>query len=108
MPSLGSMPLEWLASGAFVILLGGLIKFAGWTWLLAGYSESTSSVSDAVVQDVAGNTILRVGIAVFAIGVLATVMALPAYLEPIVGVVILVDVGRMIYRLNTWSPAQTA
>ena len=108
MPSLGSMPIEWLASGAFVMLLGGLIKFAGWTWLLAGYSESTSSVSDDVVQDIAGNTILRVGIAVFAVGVLATVTDLPAYLEPVVGVIIVLDVGRMIYRLNTWSPAQTA
>lgn len=108
MPSLGSVAIEWLASGAFVMLLGALIKFAGWTWLLAGYSESTSPVSDDVVRDMAGNTILRVGIAVFVVGVLASVTAPPSYLEPVVGVVIVLDVGRLIYRLNTWSPSQTA
>lgn len=101
MSFIGPLAIEWLASGAFVVLLGGLIKFAGWTWLLAGYSESTSPVPDDVVQDMAGNTILRVGIAVFAVGVLASVTDPPSYLPAVVGGVILADVGRLLYRLNT-------
>lgn len=108
MPTLGPLAIEWLATGAFVTLLGGLIKFAGWTWLLAGYSESTSSVSDDVVQDMAGNTILRDGIAVFVVGILESVTTPPSYLAVVVGGVILVDVVRLIYRLNTRSPSQTA
>lgn len=108
MSALGPMAIEWLTAGAFVMLLGGLIKFAGWTWLLAGYSEPTSPVPDDVVQDMAGNTILRIGIAVITIGILVSVTDLPSYLPDVVGVLILLDVGRLIYRLNTWSPSQTA
>lgn len=108
MPSLGSLALEWLATGAFVLVFGALIKFAGWTWLLAGYSESTSPVPEDVVRDIAGNTVLRVGIAVFVFGVLASVMELPSYLEIVVGAIILVAVLRLLYRLNTWSPSQSS
>lgn len=56
MVMLDSLALEWLTSGFFVTILGALIKFAEWTWLLAGYSESTSDVPDDVVQDIAGPT----------------------------------------------------
>jgi hypothetical protein len=38
MPSLGPLAIEWIASGLVVTVLGVLIKFAGWRWLLAGYS----------------------------------------------------------------------
>lgn len=107
MPTLGPLATEWLASGAFVAILGALIEFAGWTWLLAGYSESTSAVPDDVVQDMAGNTILRVGIAVFVFGILASVTNPPSYLGLVVVAVVLLAVLRLIYRLNTWSP-QTA
>jgi hypothetical protein len=107
MPTPGSLAREWLASGALVTILGALIKFAGWTWLLAGYSESTSPVPDDVVQDMAGNTILRIGIAVFVFGILASVLDPPSYLTLVVVTVIVVAVLRLIYRLNTWSP-QTA
>jgi hypothetical protein len=101
------LAIEWIASGVLVTLLGVLIKFGRWTWLLAGYSESTSPVPDDVVQDMAGNTILRVGIAVVAFGVLASVTNPPSYLGLVVGAVIVVAVLRLLYRLNTWSP-QTA
>lgn len=104
MPTLGPLAIEWLASGASIMLLGSPIKFAGWTWLLAGYSESTSPVPDDVVQDVAGNTILRVGIAVFVFGVLASVTDPPSYLGLMVGAAIVLVVLRLLYRLNTWSP----
>ncbi|CDK39156.1 DUF3784 domain-containing protein [Halorubrum sp. AJ67] len=97
----GSIAIEWIASGAFVTLLGVLIKFAGWTWLLAGYSKSTSKVSDDIVQDMAGNTILRVGIATFVFGILASVIDLPSYLALVITAVIFLAVLRLIYRLNT-------
>lgn len=108
MVTLGPLALEWLASGLLITLLGVLIKFAGWTWLLAGYSESTSPVPDDVVQDMAGNTILRVGIAVFVFGILASMIDPPSYLDVIIGAVIVLAVLRLLYRLNTWSPPQTA
>jgi hypothetical protein len=98
--------LEWLGVGGLLTIVGALIKFRGWTFLLAGYDE-TSPVPDDVVQDVAGNTVLRVGIAVFAFGSLVSVMNLPSYLGVLVGAVIVLDVLRLIYRLNTWSPQAT-
>ncbi len=105
MVTLDSIAIEWLASGALVTILGVLIKFAGWTWLLAGYSESASSVPDDVVRDIAGNTVLRIGIAVLAFGILASVIDLPSYLGTVVGAAIVLAVLRLLYRLNTWSPS---
>jgi hypothetical protein len=107
MPSPGPLAVEWLASGAFVAVLGGLIRFAGWTWLLAGYDESTASVSDDAVREMAGNTILRVGIAVLVVGVVASVTDLPSYLSLLVAGAIVLDVARLLYRLNAGSPSGT-
>ena len=104
----GPRALEWLAGGALLTLLGILIKSIGWTWLLAGYDKSTSPIPDEIVQDIAGNTLLRVGIALLAIGALTAVTTLPPYLHLVVAVVIVLAVARLIYRLNTWSPSQTA
>ncbi|MHB9285686.1 hypothetical protein ACKVMT_01435 [Halobacteriales archaeon Cl-PHB] len=106
MVEIGPLAVEWLSAGVFVTLLGALIKFAGWTWLLAGYSESTSPVSDDVVRDVAGNTVLRVGLAVVGVGVLASVMEPPSFLGLVVGAVVLLEVAGLLYRLNTGSPAE--
>lgn len=106
MAVLGALAIEWLGSGIFIALLGALIKFTGWTWLLAGYSESTSSVPDDVVQEMAGNTILRIGIALIVFGLLATVTDLVPYLDLVVAAAILLAVARLFYRLNTWSPPQ--
>lgn len=103
MPPHDPVAIEWLASGALVAILGALIRFAGWTRLLAGYSESTSPVPDDVVREMAGNTILRVGIAVFVFGILASLLTLPSYLGLVVGAAILLAVLRLLYRLNTWS-----
>jgi len=98
-----SSALEWLAVGGLLTLAGALIRFRGWTFLLAGYDE-TSSISDDVVRGVAGNTVLRVGIAVFAVGLLASVTNLPSYLGLAVGALVVLDVVRMVYRVNTFSP----
>ncbi|ELY63353.1 DUF3784 domain-containing protein [Natrinema versiforme] len=102
-----SIAIEWVASGVFITLLGVLIKFAGWTWLLAGYSKSSSKVPDDVVQDMAGNTILRVGIAIVVFGILSSVMDLPSYVTLVITAAILLAVLRLIYRLNTQPPQPT-
>jgi len=98
--------VEWLAVGGLLTVVGALIRFRGWTFLLAGH-DGTSPVPDDVVRDVAGNTVLRVGIAVFTFGVLATWTNPPPYLGALVGAVIVLDVLRLLYRLNTWSPQVT-
>ena len=100
-PSSGAF--EWLAVGVLLTFAGALIKFRGWMFLLAGYDE-TGEISDDVVQNIAGNSVLRVGLAVFAIGILVSVTNPPSYLGVLVGAGIVLAVLRMIYRLNTWSP----
>ncbi|RLM63377.1 hypothetical protein [Halorubrum sp. Atlit-26R] len=107
MTELGPLAVEWLAAGGVVVVLGVLVKFVGWTWLLAGYNESTSPIPDDAVRDMAGNTLLRVGIAVIALGGLASVTEVPSYLDLVLQAVILVAVLRLLYRLNTWTPQTT-
>lgn len=106
MLDLGPRALQWVASGALLTFLGVLIKFAGWTWLLAGYSQSTSRIPDEEVREIAGNTLLRIGIALLALGLLATVTTLPPYLDLILAAAIVLAVARLVYRLNTWSQSQ--
>jgi hypothetical protein len=107
MVEFGSLATEWLTGGVVVAVLGIFVKFVGWTWLLAGYSESTSPVPDDVVQDIAGNTLLRIGIGLSACGVFAFVAEVPPYFDTVIGVAILVAVLRLLYRLNTWTPQRT-
>ncbi|WP_311173842.1 hypothetical protein [Halobellus ordinarius] len=106
MLGVGPRTLQWIAAGAVVTTLGVLIKYVGWTWLLAGYSDSSSSVPEEVVRDIAGNTVLRIGTALLTVGVLAAVTTLPAYIDAVLAGVIVLAVARLIYRLNTWSPSQ--
>jgi hypothetical protein len=100
---LSSGALEWLAVGGLLTFAGALIRFRGWTFLLAGY-DGTASVPDSVVQHVAGNTVLRIGIAVVVVGVGASVTNPPSYLGVLVEVAIVLEVLRLLYRLHTWSP----
>lgn len=103
MIELSSSALEWLAVGGLLTFAGALIKFRGWTFLLAGYDQ-TASVPDSVVQNVAGNTVLRIGIALIVVGIIGSVTDLPSYLDVLLGAAILLEVLRLLYRLHTWSP----
>lgn len=98
--------VEWLASGAVLVALGALIRFGGWTFLIAGYDES-SPVPKEVAASMVGSTVLRLGIAVVAFGVLAAVSALPEYAGAALGAVVLLAVGQLLYRLNTYTPEAT-
>jgi len=106
MIELSSKALEWLAIGCLLTVAGALIKFRGWTFLLAGHDE-TAPIPESVVQTLAGNTVLRIGIAVSVVGVLESVTTPPSYLGTLVEAAILLEVLRLLYRLNTWSPQAT-
>lgn len=95
--------IEWLAVGGLLTALGALIRFGGLTFLIAGYDE-TSSVPEDVAADVTGGTLLRLGGALVAVGVLAAVWTLPEYVGVLVGAAVVVAVGRMVYRLNAGRP----
>ena len=103
---LPSMALQWLGVGVLLLTAGALIKFRGWTFLLAGY-DKTSPVPDEVVADIAGNTVLRIGLAEIALGVLIVITDIPSYLPVVFEVIILLAVVRLIYRPYTYTPANT-
>lgn len=103
---LPSTALQWLSAGLVLLTAGALIKFRGWTFLLAGYDE-TSPVPDEVVADIAGNTILRIGIAAIALGILIITIDIPSYLPVVFGGLIFLAVVRMIYRIRTYTPTDT-
>lgn len=107
MPGVSSQALQWLGVGVLLVSAGGLIKFRGWTFLLAGYDE-TSPVPDDVIADVAGNTVLRIGLGALALGVLIVLTEIPSYLPIVFEIVILVAVVRLIYRLHTYTPEGTS
>ena len=51
MIELSSGALEWLGVGSVVALAGALIRFRGWTFLVAGY-DASSPLPDDVVADI--------------------------------------------------------
>lgn len=75
--------------------------------MLAGYGESTSPVPDEAVRDIAGNTVLRIGLALLGVGALAAVTDPPSSLALVVAAVVVLAVARLTYRLNTWLPPQS-
>lgn len=107
MIELSSNAFQWLGVGVLLTIVGVLIKFRGWTFLLAGYDKS-SSIPDDVVANIAGNTVLRIGVAVLVLGAVMAVTDIPSSLLAIFGVIVLVAVVRLIYRLNTYTSAETA
>jgi hypothetical protein len=103
---LSTAGIQWLSAGILLVLVGALIKFQGWTFLLAGYDE-TSPVPDDVVANIAGNTIIRIGLTATVLGVLIVVTEIPSYLPPLFGAIIILAVARLIYRLRTYTPSDT-
>lgn len=100
----GSMAVEWFGVGAFLAALGALIKFRRWTFLVAGYDRS-SSVPEDVVADIVGSTVLRIGLAAVALGVVFTLADAPSYVATLFGVIVAFAVARLLYRLRTYSPS---
>jgi mannose/fructose/N-acetylgalactosamine-specific phosphotransferase system component IID len=103
---LSTAAIQWLSAGILLVIVGAVIKFWRWTFLLAGY-DKTSPVPDDVVADIAGNTIIRIGLAATVLGVLIVVTEISAYLPPLFGVIITLAVVRLIYRIRTYTPSDT-
>lgn len=63
---------------------------------------------DDVVAETAGNTVLRIGIAGGALGVLIAVVDTPPYLSLVFEGIIVLTLARPLYPLNTYTPANRA
>ncbi|MFB6083358.1 MAG: hypothetical protein ABEJ94_03840 [Halorientalis sp.] len=103
---LPSIAVEYFGAGALLLVFGYLIRFREWTFLLAGYDE-TSPVPAAVAASVAGNAVLRIGVAALVVGGAYAVADPPSVLSAIFTVAVLFEVARLLYRLNTYTPDGT-
>lgn len=100
-----SLPESGVATilvGVGVLFLGYLIKFRGWTFLLAGYDPNTVTDEDALA-DLAGGTLLRISIVIIVFGGLTAAGLTAPILEPIIAVVIIIAVLRLIYRSRRYT-----
>lgn len=90
-----------IIAGIAILIAGYLIKFQGWTFLLAGHNPDNVSDEDALA-DLAGGTVLRVGIVVLILGgLIATGLATPI-LKIVVGIAVVIMIARYIYRAREY------
>jgi hypothetical protein len=99
---LSATAVGYLGAGALLLVLGYLIRFREWTFLIAGY-DATAEVPSSVAASITGNTVLRIGIAAVVVGLAFAVTDPPALTSTIYTVVVLAVV-RLLYRLNTYTP----
>lgn len=95
---------EGLLIGIVTLLLGYLIKYQEWTFLIAGYDDS-SRVPKHVAADIVENFAIRVGIAVASFGAIVAVASVPEAIILACVAIIVLGTPRVIYRLHTLSPS---
>lgn len=91
-----------ILSGIGVLVLGYLIKFHGWTFLLAGYDPNAVTDEEALVN-LAGGTVMRIGVAVIAFGALSAAELTTPIIAGIFAAVILIATVRLIYRTRKYT-----
>jgi len=106
MVGISSEAIGAVGTGGVVLIIGYLIKYRHWTFLIAGYDQSRS-VPDDVVAEIAGSSVLRIGIATVAWGVIEVVTTPPDYLGLLFAAAVIGAVGRLVYRLNTTASNAT-
>ncbi|EMA46761.1 DUF3784 domain-containing protein [Halococcus saccharolyticus] len=90
--------------GLGVLVLGYLIKFRGWTFLLAGY-DPNAVTDEAALADLAGGTIIRIGLTVVVFGIVTAVGATSSLLDTVFAIAILVAAVRLVYRVRKHTTA---
>lgn len=99
--------VQAVGTGVVVVLIGYLIRFRQWTVLIAGY-DASSPLADEVIADIVGSSLLRIGVATIAWGVLEALTTPPNYLGLIFAAAVLLEIGRVLYRIHTFTPETTA
>ncbi|AHG02271.1 hypothetical protein HALLA_20430 (plasmid) [Halostagnicola larsenii XH-48] len=95
---------EALLAGLGIFILGYVIKYREWSFLIAGYDASTE-VSKSVAASVVGNLAIRVGIATMLFGVFAAGSSIPEAVAFAFAAFVLLAAARAIYRLQTYQTA---
>jgi hypothetical protein len=88
--------------GFGILILGSLVKYQGWTFLLAGHNPSNVTDEEAIA-DLAGGTLLGISLVIIVFGGLVATGFTPPILETVVTVVILIAVAQYVYRARTYA-----
>lgn len=86
--------------GATILVVGYLIRFREWTFLVAGYDPG-AGVDPEYVARVVGNTVIRVGLATLAVGVVAAFGVTSPFVWAAFAVAVAIAVARTVYRVRT-------
>lgn len=79
-----------------------LIKFRGWTFLLAGHN-SNNVTDEGAVADLGGKTMFLVGIITLVYGGLTIIGRSPPLVESLVAIVTLFVVRQYVYRVRRYA-----
>ncbi len=94
--------LVTLGVAGLLLLVGYLIRFRGWVSLVAGY-DPESDVPPEFAGRVVGNAVLRVGVGTGIVGAGVASGTASSLLWVLYVLGVLVETGRAVYRLNTYS-----
>jgi hypothetical protein len=86
--------------GVGILILGYLVKYREWTFLLAGHTPSNVTDEEALA-DLAGETLLGISFVIIGFGGLVATGFTTPFLETVVTVVILIAVAQYVYRART-------
>lgn len=107
MTTLPAEALQAIGTGAVVLVFGYLIRYHQWTVLIAGY-DASSPLAEEVIADIVGSALLRIGVATVGWGVLEALTTPPDYLGLVFAAAVLLAIGRVLYRIHTFTPETTA
>jgi hypothetical protein len=87
--------------GALCLVLGVCMAVFNWTFLIAGYDES--SIPDRVAGRMVGSFLVGVGLVTAGYGVALTNYNPPEWIGLLIAVAVIAATGQLIYRLNTYE-----
>ncbi|MFC7141178.1 hypothetical protein ACFQMA_15240 [Halosimplex aquaticum] len=95
-----------IATGVALVVVGYLVRFHGWTFLIAGFDRTSAADPDAV-GDVVGSAVIRVGVAVGVVGGLTVAGHGSDVLDLALTAAVVLVVARTLYRVNVVLPRQS-
>jgi uncharacterized membrane protein YfcA len=87
--------------GALCLVLGVCMAVFKWTFLIAGYDDS--SIPDRMAGRMVGAFLILVGLVTAGYGVALTQYRPPEWIGLVIAVAVIAGTGQLIYRLNTYE-----
>jgi len=92
--------------GSLCVVLGFCMAVFNWTFLIAGYDDSTE-IPATVAGRMVGGFMMLIGTVTASYGVILTRYGPPDWIGLLLALFVLAVTGQLIYRLNTYERAET-